>query len=140
MKAIGGMAISHPGAITWIERITTKPVVWGLMLGLGFNFVADGLGMMKDQSLVAIGAVILAFLLFGNVRLPAMSVILAYGIAIAFLQRPHLLQELSHLPLRFRCPEISLGGMTWKELLAGFPVLGLPPAPPLPLETPSLVP
>ena len=74
MKAIGGMAISHAGtitpgmiwgsgiftglfwllmgltgAITWIEKVTTKPVVRGIMLGLGLSFIAEGLGMMKES-------------------------------------------------------------------------------------------
>ena len=154
MKAIGGMAISHAGsithgmiwgsgiftglfwllmgvtgAITWIEKITAKPVVRGIMLGLGLTFMAQGLGMMKNQPFIAIGAVILALLLFDNVRLPAMLAILGYGIAIALLQRPDLIQQLSHLSLRFRWPEIALGRMTWKELLSGFVVLGLPQAP-----------
>jgi MFS superfamily sulfate permease-like transporter len=154
MKAIGGMAISHAGsithgmiwgsgiftglfwllmgvtgAITWIEKITAKPVVRGIMLGLGLSFMAQGLGMMKNQPFIAIGAVILALLLFDNVRLPAMLAILGYGIAIALLQRPDLIQQLSHLSLRFRWPEIALGRMTWKELLSGFVVLGLPQAP-----------
>ena len=76
MKAIGGMAIAHPGsitpgmiwgsgiftglfwllmgltgAITWIEKITTKPVVRGIMLGLGLSFVVEGLGMMRGSPL-----------------------------------------------------------------------------------------
>jgi MFS superfamily sulfate permease-like transporter len=99
------------------------------MLGLGLSFMAQGLGMMKNQPFIAIGAVILALLLFDNVRLPAMLAILGYGIAIALLQRPDLIQQLSHLSLRFRWPEIALGRITWKELLSGFFVLGLPQAP-----------
>ncbi len=154
MKAIGGMAISHAGtithgmiwgsgiftglfwllmgvtgAITWIEKITTKPVVRGIMLGLGLSFMTEGLGMMKEQPLFAVGAVILTLLLFDNLRLPAMLVLLGYGIALAFLQRPELIRELSHLSLRFRWPEITMGRMSWNELLGGFLILGLPQAP-----------
>ncbi|MFH0873081.1 MAG: putative sulfate/molybdate transporter [bacterium] len=154
MKAIGGMAISHAGtithgmiwgsglftslfwlamgvtgAITWIEKITPKPVVRGIMLGLGLSFVTEGLGMMKEQPLVAVGAVILTLLLFDNQRLPAMLVLLGYGIALALAQRPELMKELSHLSLRFRWPEVSLGRMSWRELLSGMVVLGIPQAP-----------
>jgi len=154
MKAIGGMAISHAGtishgmiwgsgiftglfwllmgvtgAITWIEKITAKPVVRGIMLGLGLSFITEGLGMMKEQPLFAVGAVILTLLLFDNLRLPAMLVLLGYGIALAFLQRPELLKELSHLSIRFRCPQISFGRISWNELLGGFLILGLPQAP-----------
>jgi hypothetical protein len=68
MKAIGGMAIAHAGTITpgmiwgsgifiglfwllmgvtgainWIEKVTTKPYIRGIMLGLGLSFILEGL-------------------------------------------------------------------------------------------------
>ena len=119
MKAIGGMAISHAGtithgmiwgsgiftglfwllmgmtgAITWIEKITTKPVVRGIMLGLGLSFVVEGLGMMRTQPLFAIGGVIITLLLLNSKRFPAMLILLGYGIVLAFVQKPDLLGEL----------------------------------------------
>jgi predicted benzoate:H+ symporter BenE len=154
MKAIGGMAISHAGtispgmiwgagiftgffwllmgvtgAISWIEKVTTKPVVRGIMLGLGLSFIMEGLGMMKVQPLFAIGGVVLTLLLLKNKRLPAMLLLLGYGIAVALIQRPQLIEELSHLSIRFRLPELTFGKITWKELLTGFVMLGLPQAP-----------
>ena len=154
MKAIGGMAIAHAGtitpgmiwgsgiftglfwllmggtgAITWIEKITTKPVVRGIMLGLGLSFIIEGLGMMRTGPLFAIGGVALTLLLLTNRRFPAMLVLLAYGIIVAFIQRPELLDELSHLSIRFRWPELTFGRISWKELLSGFVILGLPQAP-----------
>ena len=79
MKAIGAMAIAHPetithgiiwgsgiftavfwlvmgltGAVSWLYRITAKPIVCGIMLGLGLSFVLEGIGMMKGQPIVAI--------------------------------------------------------------------------------------
>jgi MFS superfamily sulfate permease-like transporter len=154
MKAIGGMAIAHAGAITpgmiwgsgiftglfwllmgatgaitWIERVTTKPVIRGIMLGLGLSFILEGLGMMKAQPLLAIGGAALVLLLFTNRTVPAMLALLVYGIAFAFIQRPELLRDLSHVSVRFRWPELTLGQISWKELLSGFLLLGLPQAP-----------
>jgi predicted benzoate:H+ symporter BenE len=154
MKAIGGMAISHAGsitpgmiwgsgiftglfwllmgltgAITWIEKVTTKPVVRGIMLGLGLSFIGEGLGMMRDHPLFAIGGVLLTLLLLGNRRVPAMLVLLGYGILVAFIQKPELLGDLSHLSVRFRWPELTLGKISWQDLLVGFVILGLPQAP-----------
>ena len=154
MKAIGGMAIAHAGsitpgmiwgsgiftglfwllmgitgAITWIEKVTTKPVVRGIMLGLGLSFIIEGLGMMRTQPIFAIGGVVLTLLLLTNRRLPAMLVLLGYGIIIAFIQKPELIGELSHLSIRFRWPELTFGKISWKELLSGFILLGLPQAP-----------
>jgi hypothetical protein len=154
MKAIGGMAISHAGtitpgmiwgsgiftglfwlfmgltgAVTWIEKVTTKPVVRGIMLGLGLSFITEGLGMMKSHSLIAIGGIVLTFFLLDNRRVPAMLVLLGYGVLVAFLQKPELFGELSNLSVRFRWPEPVLGKISWNDLLAGFVLLGLPQAP-----------
>jgi len=117
------------GAITWIEKVTTKPVVRGIMLGLGLSFIVEGLGMMRGQPLLAIGGAVLTLLLFNNQRVPAMLALLAYGIVMAFVLKPELIHQLSHLSIRFRLPEITLGKISWKELLTGFVVLGLPQAP-----------
>jgi MFS superfamily sulfate permease-like transporter len=154
MKAIGGMAIAHAGsitpgmiwgsgiftglfwllmgftgAITWIEKITTKPVVRGIMLGLGLSFVVEGLSMMKGNPWIAVGGVIITLLLLNSKRFPAMLCLLAYGIVVAFIQKPELIGELSNLSIRFRLPELTLGRISWKELLSGFVILGLPQAP-----------
>jgi predicted benzoate:H+ symporter BenE len=154
MKAIGGMAIAHAGsitpgmiwgsgiftglfwllmgltgAITWIEKITTKPVVRGIMLGLGLSFVVEGLGMMRGEPLFAIGGVTITLLLLNSKRFPAMLCLLAYGIVVAFIQKPELIGELSNLSVRFRLPELTFGQISWKELLSGFVILGLPQAP-----------
>ncbi|MGZ3514130.1 MAG: putative sulfate/molybdate transporter [Thermodesulfobacteriota bacterium] len=154
MKAIGGMAISHAGSIspgmiwgsgiftgifwllmgitgtiTWIEKVTTKPVVRGIMLGLGLSFVVEGLGMMRGGPLSAVGGVLITLLLLNSKRFPAMLCLLAYGIVVAYIEKPELFQELSNLSVRFRFPELTFGRISWQDLLAGFVILGLPQAP-----------
>jgi predicted benzoate:H+ symporter BenE len=154
MKAIGGMAIAHAGtithgmiwasgiftgifwllmgltgAITWIEKITTKPVVRGIMLGLGLSFVVEGLRMMREAPLFAIGGVVIILFLLANRRFPAMLVLLGFGILLSFLQKPELLKELSQISIRFRFPELTFARMSWNDLFAGFILLGLPQAP-----------
>jgi len=154
MKAIGGMAISHAGSvtpgmiwgsgiftgifwllmgitgtITWIEKVTTKPVVRGIMLGLGLSFVVEGLSMMRGGPLSAIGGVLITLLLLNSKRFPAMLCLLAYGIVVAYVEKPELFQELSNLSFRFRFPELTFGRISWQDLLAGFVILGLPQAP-----------
>jgi MFS superfamily sulfate permease-like transporter len=154
MKAIGGMAIAHAGsitpgmiwgsgiftglfwllmgitgAITWIEKVTTKPVVRGIMLGLGLSFVVEGLGMMRGEPLFAIGGVLITLLLLRSKRFPAMLCLLAYGIVLASIQKPELFKEFTNLSIRFRFPELTFGRMSWQDLLAGFVILGLPQAP-----------
>lgn len=154
MKAIGGMAIAHAGAITqgmiwasgiftglfwllmgftgaitWIEKITTKPVIRGIMLGLGLTFIVEGLGMMRAEPWFAVGGAVLTLLLFRQQRFPAMLMLLAYGILIALWQKPSLLSEISQISIRFCLPEFTFGRMSWTEFLTGCLLLGLPQAP-----------
>jgi MFS superfamily sulfate permease-like transporter len=154
MKAIGGMAIAHAGAITqgmiwasgiftglfwllmgftgaitWIEKITTKPVIRGIMLGLGLTFIVEGLGMMRAEPWFAVGGAVLTLLLFRQQRIPAMLILLAYGILIVLWQKPSLLSEISQISIHFRVPEFTFGRMSWTEFLTGCLLLGLPQAP-----------
>src|SRR4030043_979723 len=99
------------------------------MVGLGLSFIIEGLGMWKAQPFFAIGGVALTLLLLRSQRLPAMLALLGYGIVLAFNHRPELVEELSHLSIRFRWPELTFGQISWKELLSGFVILGLPQAP-----------
>ncbi len=154
MKAIGGMAIAHAGtvtpgmiwgsgiftgifwllmgltgAITWIQKITTKPVVRGIMVGLGLSFIREGLNMMRTEPMFAIGGIVLTLLLLNNKRYPAMLVLLAYGIVVAFVLHPALLGDISGISLRFQLPHLGVPHVSWNELVTGFIVLGLPQAP-----------
>ena len=154
MKAIGGMAIAHSGsithgmiwgsgiftglfwllmgftgAITWIEKITTKPVVRGIMLGLGISFVVSGIGMMRGEPLFAIGGLVIILFLLNSKRFPAMLILLGYGVVLAFLQKPDLLEAFAQISIRFRFPELTFARMSWQDILAGAVILGLPQAP-----------
>jgi MFS superfamily sulfate permease-like transporter len=154
MKAIGGMAIAHPesishgmiwgsglftaafwlvmgltGAVSWLHKITAKPIIRGIMLGLGLSFVLEGVKMMGDQPLVAVIAAAGTFFLLSREKIPAMLVLLAFGLSVALITNPSLWNELSQISARLRIPEIYLGKITWEDLIAGTLILGLPQAP-----------
>jgi MFS superfamily sulfate permease-like transporter len=154
MKAIGGMAIAHPeaitqgmiwgsglftavfwlvmglsGAVSWLHRITAKPITRGIMLGLGLSFVLQGIGMMKEQPWVAVVAAGMTFFLLSQEKIPAMLLLLTFGMAMAFVGNPGLWQDLSQISVRLRFPEFSPGRMSWADLVSGTLVLGLPQAP-----------
>jgi len=154
MKAIGGAAIAHPeavtpgmiwgsglftaafwtvmaltGAITWLQKITTRPVMRGIMLGLGMSFIIEALKLAQDQPLLAVAAVVLTFLLLNNQRIPAMLVLLAVGISYSLALDPALLGRLAGVSLHFRLPELALGKISWSDLVLGTLILGLPQTP-----------
>lgn len=154
MKAIGGMAIAHPesitqgmiwgsglftavfwlimgfsGAVSWLHKITAKPITRGIMLGLGLSFVLQGIGMMKEQPWVAVVAAAMTFFLLSQEKIPAMLLLLAFGMGVALISNPSLWNELTQISARLRIPEIYLGRITWQDLIAGTLILGLPQAP-----------
>jgi MFS superfamily sulfate permease-like transporter len=153
MKAIGTAAISHAGTITagavwasglftgvlwlvmglsgsvsWIAKITSRPVIHGLVLGLGLGFLLEGIKLAQDDLALAVVAVALTFVLLSRDRLPAMLVLLAFGIVVAVAREPALVGELGGLSFRVRLPEFALTQIGWQDLVTGIMVLGLPQA------------
>jgi MFS superfamily sulfate permease-like transporter len=154
MKAIGGMAIAHPesitqgmiwgsgiftaafwlvmgltGAVSWLHKITSKPIIRGIMLGLGLSFIGQGLGMMKNQPAVAVAALAMTFFLLSKEKIPAMLILLAFGTGVALISNPSLAREIAQISAHLRIPEIHLGRISWQDLVAGTLILGLPQAP-----------
>ncbi len=154
MKAIGASAIANPGtvspgmiwgsglfsaivwivlalsgAVEWLNKITPKPVMRGIMLGLGMSFVIAGLRMMSSQWGVAVIALVVTFLLLTSKRLPAMLVLLCLGIFTSLILNPSLLGELRQISVHFRLPELVFNKIRWQDLVMGALVLGIPQVP-----------
>ncbi len=117
------------GLITWIEKITTKPVVRGIMLGLGLNFIIQALGMMKAEPGVSIAAFAMTLLLMKSKKIPAILVLLIFGIIISFIMNPGLVDEFRAISVRFRLPGLSIPHLGLREMAAGFVLLGIPQIP-----------
>jgi predicted benzoate:H+ symporter BenE len=54
------------GAVTWVSKITSRPIVHGLILGLGLGFILEGVRMMEGNPLLALTAVVLTFVLLSH--------------------------------------------------------------------------
>jgi MFS superfamily sulfate permease-like transporter len=153
MKAIATAAITHPDAIgrgaifvatlatgalwatlgatraiSWLAALTSRPVVRGIVLGLGLGFIVEGVKLMHDGPILAIGGAALTFLLLGHARLPAMLVLLGYGAAGALALDPTLGADLGALTPRFRLPSLAIPPLTSSDVLSGLVMLALPQA------------
>lgn len=154
MKVIGTAAIAHPevitpgaiwasglftgtlwllmgltGTVTWIAKITSRPVVHGLVLGLGLSFMLEGVKMMQGDLFLAVIAVALTFVLLSYERVPAMLLLLGFGVTAAIAREPSLVGEIARMSFHLRLPEVALWKLGWYDLMTGVLVLGLPQAP-----------
>ncbi|HEV8439523.1 MAG TPA: putative sulfate/molybdate transporter [Methylomirabilota bacterium] len=150
MKALATMAITHPatvtpgmivasafatgvfwlamaatGTVSWLAAVTSRPVVRGMVLGLGLSFMLEGVTMMSQGAILALVGAAVTFLLLGR-RLPAIFALLIYGAGAALVLDPSLMYDLSTLAPSVRWPRIGLPAFTWTELLRGSLVLALP--------------
>jgi len=85
--------------------------------------------MMGEQPIAAVIALALTFFLLSKERVPTMLILLAFGISAALISNPSLCQEITKISARLRIPEISLGRISWQDLIAGSLILGFPQAP-----------
>jgi len=117
------------GAIRPISKLATKPVVRGIMLGLGLSFMVAGINRMKTAPVLAGIALLVTYLLLTNPRIPAMFMLLIIGVVSAVIMDPQLMSELAKIHIGFKLPVFSLSAMTWNDLVVGTLLLTLPQIP-----------
>jgi MFS superfamily sulfate permease-like transporter len=120
------LAMGVSGAVSWLAALTSRPVVRGIVLGLGLSFILEGVTLMQQGPLVAVPAVVLTFLLLSQPRIPAMLILLAYGAAAALSLDATLTQDLARLVPSFRPPTLKVPSISLRELVTGALVLAVP--------------
>ncbi len=117
------------GAAKKVADIVSRPVAIGIIMGLGFGFMLEGVRMMSEGWLLGGAALLGTLLLLGNSAVPAMFLLLLGGAFIAVAQDPALLSSLAAISVDFRAPAFALESMTWRDLLIGAVFLALPQVP-----------
>lgn len=117
------------GAIRPISSLATKPVVRGIMLGLGLSFMVDGINRMMAAPVLAGIALVVTYLLLTNPRIPAMFMLLIIGGVSAVIMDPQLISELAKIHIGFKLPVFSLFAMTWNDIVVGTLLFTLPQIP-----------
>ena len=157
MKAIGATAVSQAtlaaglGAAVVVGAALTTGLLWialavtglgrraaawvprsallGVVMGLGFSFMLEGIRMMSTSAWVAGLLLALTLVLLGRPRVPAMLILLAIGVAMALASQPDLARELSALRPEFRIPALAWGTLSMSDLWTGLILLSLPQLP-----------
>jgi len=117
------------GAAQRVARWVSRPVTVGIVLGLGFGFMLEGIRMLSEGWWLGAIALIGTLLLLENRFVPAMFLVLVFGAAVALTQQPELARELGALRPQWHAPTWALGGMSWQDLVVGTLVLALPQVP-----------
>ena len=117
------------GAIRPIAKLATKPVVRGIMLGLGLSFMVDGVHRMTTAPVLAGIALVVTYLLLTNPKIPAMFVLLIIGVVSAVIMNPQLIHELAKIHIGFKLPVFSLPMITWNDIIVGTLLFTLPQIP-----------
>lgn len=107
----------------WIPR----PALLGVVLGLGFSFMLEGIRFMSAGVWVA--APLLAFALLANARLAVMPILLIAGAVMAVVQDPAVAQQLAAVRPGFRLPAFAWPTLTIDDLWLGAVLLALPQLP-----------
>jgi MFS superfamily sulfate permease-like transporter len=117
------------GAAHRIAKLVPRPVVVGIILGLGVGFMLEGIKMMATSWWIAGVGLTGTVLLLTNRTIPAMFLLLLFGAACGVIQNPEALKGLSGLTLEFRAPSFALATLSWHDLLIGAVFLALPQVP-----------
>ncbi len=109
----------------WVPR----PALLGVVMGLGFSFMLEGIRMMSATPWMAGTLLALTLLLLSRPRLPAMLVLLVIGGFIACFEQPALLSELASIQPELNWPSLAWGTLTASDIWTGFIFLALPQLP-----------
>jgi predicted benzoate:H+ symporter BenE len=117
------------GTTRRVAGLLGRPVALGIILGLGFSFMLEGIKMMAVGWILGATALLGTLLLLANPLIPAMFALLVFGVVAAVVQDSSLFGHLAAIRPEFRLPTFALGSLTWDEFATGTLFLALPQVP-----------
>jgi MFS superfamily sulfate permease-like transporter len=112
-----------------VADLVPRPALLGVILGLGFSFMLEGLRMMSASPWIAGGLFVLTLLMLSRPRVPAMFILLAVGCVIAIIERPELATQLAAIRPSPGLPSLAWPALTWNDIWLGTVLLALPQLP-----------
>jgi hypothetical protein len=123
------LVLGLTGTANRVAGLVKRPIVIGIVLGLGFGFMIEGAKMMSQNWWVGGVALFGTSILLSNRVIPAMFLLLVFGAAYGVLADPTLLDALRTIQVEPRWPTFALGQLTWNDLIIGALFLALPQVP-----------
>jgi predicted benzoate:H+ symporter BenE len=123
------LVLGLTGTAHRVASLVKRPIVLGIILGLGFGFMIEGAKMMSQNWWIGGAALLGASLLLTNRVIPAMFVLLVFGATYGIWSDPTLLDALRTVSIELRLPTFELSQLTWNDLMIGAVFLALPQVP-----------
>jgi hypothetical protein len=123
------LLLGSTGAARRVASLVKRPIVMGIVLGLGFGFMIEGAKMMATNWWVGGAALLGTALLMSNRVVPAMLVLLVAGATYGLLSDATLWAALKAVRPELRWPELALAGLSLDDILIGAVFLALPQVP-----------
>ena len=123
------LALGLTGAADRVARLVARPVVVGIVLGLGMSFMLQGAKMMSEGWFLGIVGLTGTGLLLTNRAFPAMFALLLFGFGAGALQNPELFGSVAQAQPELRLPSFALSELTLDAFLIGAVFLALPQIP-----------
>jgi MFS superfamily sulfate permease-like transporter len=127
--AVFWLLLAASGMARRLAELVPKPVLVGIVMGLGFSFMREGILMMAQNPWQGGLLLALTLLMLSRPRLPAMLVLLLVGMGIALLEQPTLAENLAAIRPGLRLPDFAWGTVSWSDLWLGAVLLALPQLP-----------
>jgi hypothetical protein len=123
------LVLGLTGTANRVANLVKRPVVVGIVLGLGFGFMIEGAKMMSHNWWIGGGALLGTSLLLTNRVIPAMLLLLMFGAGYGVWSDPTLIEALRSVQIEPRLPSFALAGLSWNDLLIGAVFVALPQVP-----------
>lgn len=123
------LALAASGLAKRLALWIPKPALLGIVMGLGFSFMLEGIRMMAQGWLVSAVLLALTFILLARSRFPAMVVLLLAGAAMALVEQPALADSLAMIKPAFHLPAFAWPSLSWQDVWLGAVLLALPQLP-----------
>jgi MFS superfamily sulfate permease-like transporter len=123
------LILGFSGLAARITALVPRPVVSGIVLGLGLSLMLTGVKMMADHWLIAVICLIGTLVSLTKRTFPTMFILLLFGIFCGLILNRELIPQLQASPMVLGLPHLARFDFSWHDLLVGTLFLALPQFP-----------
>lgn len=129
MTGVIWLLLAFTGLAKKISAYVPKSALLGVVMGLGFSFMGEGIRLMGSSPIIAGVLLMLTLALLNRPKVPAMLILLAVGFGIALFEKPELSSQLHAIKPEFVIPSFEWQSLTLNDLWLGLILLALPQLP-----------